>query len=141
MTRPRLLERLQLLQTPPLKQCDEVMLQLQSILDHVKRLLGTHKGTVPISNEYGMPDVFFSQGINFKESSQRTQSAIVSVITGFEPRLKSVSAILLSNREDLLKQQFRIKGVLSSDSEQIIDFIVEISSDAKIRLITANEQD
>lgn len=136
----RLLERLRYIEDTPEHQAERSVLELQSILDHIKKLLGTHKGTVPISNDYGMPDVFFSQGINFTESSRRMHDSIAQVITRFETRLKRVKVELLSTREDLLKQQFRITAVLSRDLSIPLNFTVAISSEAEITLTSGNIQ-
>lgn len=140
MARLRLFERLQLLQAPLVEHPDEAMQQIESIRQHVQRLLYTHKGTAPISDDFGMPDLFFTQGINFKKNSQQMQNAISSVIKRFEPRLERITVEPLSSRDDLLKQQFRIKGLLKSDTSIMVDFVVEISSEARIKLITGAEK-
>jgi type VI secretion system lysozyme-like protein len=140
MSALRLLERLQALENPPEGRPDEATLERQSIFQHVKRLLSTHKGTVPISDDYGMPDVFFSQGIDFKQSSQRMRTAIAEGISRFETRLSSVKVEPLSTRDELLKQRFRILAVLTRDHSRTIEFTIEISSEAKITIIWGNEQ-
>ncbi len=105
---------------------------VQSILSHVHNILCTRNGTVLIDDDYGMPDVFFSQGIRFRESTSRMSNAIVSVIRKFEPRLKNVTIQQLSDKDDLLMQKFGVKGYLADTSAQSIEFIVTISSEAKI---------
>ena len=131
----RLLERLRYLENPPERKPDELSPEIESIFHHVKYVLGTHKGAVPISDEYGMPDLFFSRGINFKESSRRMRDSISEVITRFETRLRNVKVEALSTRDDLLKQKFRINAVFARNVQESIDFIVEISSEANITIM------
>jgi type VI secretion system protein len=113
---------------------------VQSILSHVHNVLCTRNGTVLIDEDYGMPDVFFSQGIRFRESTSRMSNAIVSVIRKFEPRLKNVTIVQLSDKEDLLMQKFGVKGYLTDASALGIEFIVTISSEAKIT-VSRKQQD
>lgn len=113
---------------------------VQSIFSHVHNILCTRNGTVLIDENYGMPDVFFSQGIRFRESTSRMSSAIVSVIRKFEPRLKDVTIVQLSDKTDLLMQKFGVKGYLNDTSVQCIEFIVTISSEAKIT-VSRKQQD
>lgn len=132
MVQQRLLERLRVHGAGAAAPGTEYENVVQSILSHIHNILCTRNGTVLIDEDYGMPDVFFSQGIRFRESTSRMSNAIVSVIRKFEPRLKNVSIVQLSDKDDLLMQRFGVKGYLTDSSAQSIEFIVTISSEAKI---------
>jgi type VI secretion system protein len=140
MVQQRLLERLRVsgaMATAPGVEYENVV---QSVLSHVHNILCSRNGTVLIDDDYGMPDVFFSQGIRFRESTSRMSNAIVSVIRKFEPRLKNVTIVQLSDKDDLLMQKFGVKGYLADTSMQNIEFIVAISSEAKIT-VSRKQQD
>jgi type VI secretion system protein len=140
MAQMRLLERLRTHGSGENAPGTEYENVIQSILSHVHNILCTRNGTVLIDEDYGMPDVFFSQGIRFRESTSRMSNAIVTVIRKFEPRLKNVTIVQLSDKEDLLMQKFGVKGFLTDTSAQIIEFIVTISSEAKIS-VNRKQQD
>ncbi|MBN1578987.1 MAG: type VI secretion system baseplate subunit TssE [Chitinispirillaceae bacterium] len=139
MAHQRLLERLRndASHRPPGASPEEIA--VDSILSHVHDLLCTRKGTVPIADDFGMPDVFFSQGVNYKQSSHRMTEAIVAAIRGFEPRLKNVVIEDLSQKEDLLKQRFGLRGDLTNAPSTTIEFEVIVSSEAKITVTKKQE--
>jgi type VI secretion system protein len=139
MTTLRLLERIRYLDSNEkyVTFTDDQL--VSSILSHVHDILCTRKGTVPVDDNYGMPDVFFSQGINFKESSVRMSQAILEAIRTFEPRLKNVVIQQLSHKDELLKQRFSITAQITGSDSKTISFEVSISSEAKITLTLNNE--
>lgn len=82
-----------------------------SVILHLKKLLNTRQGSVPIQPEYGMPDL--SEFINlFPESITKMQATIASVIEKFEPRLKSVRVDYKENPDDVLNIKFEITAQL-----------------------------
>lgn len=82
-----------------------------SVILHLKKLLNTRQGSVPIHPEYGMPDL--SEFINlFPESVTKMQSTIASIIERFEPRLKSVRVDYKENPNDVLNIKFEITAQL-----------------------------
>lgn len=139
MVQQRLLERLRALESGTTAGA-EFENVVQSILSHIHNVLCTRNGTVLIDEDYGMPDVFFSQGIRFRESTSRMSNAIIMVIRKFETRLENVTIMQLSDKEDLLMQKFGVKGYLTDTSHQGVEFIVTISSEAKIT-VSRKQQD
>jgi type VI secretion system protein len=82
-----------------------------SVILHLKKLLNTRQGSVPIHPEYGMPDL--SEFINcFPESITKMQTTIASIIEKFEPRLKSVRVDYKENPDDVLNIKFEITAQL-----------------------------
>jgi type VI secretion system protein len=113
---------------------------IDSILSHVRDLLCTRKGAVPISDEFGMPDVFFSQGGNNRQGSNRLTEAIAAAVRGFEPRLKNVSIEDLSRKDDLLKRRFALRGDIADASSVALEFEVVVTSEAKVTVTRKKEK-
>lgn len=141
MVNQRLLERLRTceLNQEPGKQRDELL--FKSIISHVHSILSTRKGTVPIADEFGMPDISLSQGKSFKESLHQIAEAIISVIRKYEPRLNNVTIELLSDKNEFLKQRFGLKGCLTADPAVTLEFEIKISSEAKVTITKKNGQE
>lgn len=141
MSNLRLLEKLRFLEATPGEIPGLISDEFTSIMNHIQYLLGTHSGTVPIADDYGMPDVFFSQGVNFKESSRKIKNSLETVIAKYEPRLTNITVELITGKNDLLKQHFGVKASLSRDVREKIEFIISISSEAKISISKKSDRD
>ena len=139
MAEQRLLERLRMDERISTAGNSPYELQIKSILAHIHNILCTRRGTVLIDDDYGMPDVFFSQGIRFQESTNRMSDAILYVIQKFEPRLKNITIVQLSQKDELLKQRFGLRGYLTNAPSVLLEFEVSISSEAKITVSLKNE--
>lgn len=128
----RLLERLRCMEGFASPGVGEDSGETESIRSHIHSLLCTKRGTCLIADEYGMPDVFFSHGINFQESTGRMLAAIRSVVTGFEPRLTAIRVNLISGKDEFLQQRFELWSTLTRDPSIQMSFLITITSEARI---------
>lgn len=134
MAQQRLLERLKNMENnTPLTTGTDVQSEIQSILDHLQCLLNTRCGTVLIDEDYGIPDVFFTQGTSFKENTQTMMQLMTETIKKYEPRLSQVSIVAKERQRALLEQHFTLSATLTRDPDLSIELNVVISSDGKIK--------
>jgi type VI secretion system lysozyme-like protein len=135
----RMLERLRYLQNPPKKQPEDLALEIASIMKHIQWLLSTHRGTVLISDDYGMPDVFYSFGVDYKKNSKLMRDSLVELIRKYETRFTLLSVEMLSE-ENTSKQFFSVKGRLKRIAENI-EFTVQVTSEGKITLFYDSDRE
>ena len=135
MEKPRLLERFRKLESGSKNDDDDDELTT-SITAHLHKLLSTRRGTVPISNEYGMPSIDSSRGISFQEYLSTLADAITDQIRRFEPRLVHVTLQQLSNKDELLRHRFGIRAHLASDPDAVFECELTLSTDSKVSIIT-----
>lgn len=97
MLRRRLLERvLDEGGDGPLHRGDRPEVIQKSILESLRRIFNSGQGDASIDPRYGLPDV---RGIvrNLPEASEDMRQAIVDAIERYEPRLRRVKVIDVSN--------------------------------------------
>jgi type VI secretion system protein len=141
MANQRLLERLRTCEMKHTESNHPDELLFKSIISHVHSILTTRRGTVPIADDFGLPDIPLSQGISLKESLLRIAEEIIFVIRKYEPRLKNVTIQLLSDKSEFLKQRFYLKGYLTADPSIMLEFEIKISSEAKVTITKKNGQE
>jgi type VI secretion system protein len=130
----RLLERIRSLETDSDQlESDDRAVEINSILKHLKLLLNSRRGTALIADDYGMPDVFFTQGTSFSENTRRIALALADVIQKFEPRLKNVRVAPQPRKKDLLEQQFAIHASLARDASITVEINAVVASDGSIK--------
>ncbi len=87
--------------------------EIISVINHLRKLLNTNKGSVLISHDYGMPDTTVFMGGGFSETADKIQKAIHETVAKYEKRLSHVKIKIESNEDDVLSVHFRLEGVLS----------------------------
>lgn len=134
MIQQRLLERIRSMEHASASvDGSEVQAEVQFILAHLQCLLNTRCGTVMIDEDYGLPDVFFSQGTSFKENTQTMMRLMTETIIKFEPRLFDVTVTAKEHPGALLEQHFTFRAQLARDPDSSIEFSAVISSDGRIK--------
>ncbi len=100
--RERLLERIREAETGQETILGSVDSQavMNSVQRHLMLLLNTQKGSVPIADDYGVPDFFSLLGMGDVEAITKLERMIENVISKYEPRLRNVS-IHVTNRNEL----------------------------------------
>ncbi|MHB9027174.1 MAG: type VI secretion system baseplate subunit TssE [Candidatus Latescibacterota bacterium] len=131
----RLLERLRSMEENPEARMDRNLPRLvNSVIGHLQRLLNTHQGSVPIAEDYGVPDITNAPGEGFLEATQRIERTLQQVIMKYEPRLTNVRMSLLSEKDDVLNLRFKMEGVLVPDRSTRVVFETVVSSDGKVNV-------
>ncbi len=62
---------------------------VNSIINHLQRILNTRQGSVPIADDYGMPDFTNYQGLGMAEQAKDIADIVKNIILKYEPRLGS----------------------------------------------------
>ena len=87
--------------------------EIISVINHLRKLLNTNKGSVLIAHDYGMPDTTVFMGGGFLETADKIQRAINETVVKYEKRLSHVKIKIESNEDDVLSVHFSLEGVLS----------------------------
>jgi len=87
--------------------------EMRSIIGHLRKLLNTNKGSVQISEDYGMPDMTVFAGGGVSETMEKIEKAVLEVVKKYEKRLLKVKIKIESNENDVLNINFRLEGVLT----------------------------
>lgn len=134
MREERLLERIRSWEREPGRRAQEDPRRVNdSILEHLKRILNTRQGNVPIADDYGIPDFLDLLG-SFPESVRETERILRQAIQKYEPRLKAVRVSFIPHEEDPLSLRFQIAARLTSDSRKQVVYETHIDSDGKVQL-------
>jgi type VI secretion system protein len=117
---------------------------IDSILKHLRQLLNTKQGNVPIGEDYGTPDFtdFFITFPRTKmEPKREIEKAIRLAIQKYEPRLEGVRVNLIEKEEeevysytDPLTLRFQIMGRLSDESRTQVFLETTVDYDGKIKV-------
>ncbi|HUU30247.1 MAG TPA: type VI secretion system baseplate subunit TssE [archaeon] len=132
MSEERLLIRIQNLESQPEARFERsVTLQINSIISHLQRMLNTRQGSVPIADDYGIPDITNSPGEGLTDMTRRIESTIQNVILKYEPRLTNVRVHFLAQKGDVLSMCFKLEGLLISDRSVPVVLETIVSSEGK----------
>lgn len=112
----RLLQRIRNQEAAPAERdSGNQALESASIIEHLRRLLNTRQGSVPIHPDYGIPDFSHLGGDTFTDTAQEMQRSLRKVIETFEPRLARVQVTYDTRGGERSHLNFRITGVLAKD--------------------------
>ncbi|MFZ0451661.1 MAG: type VI secretion system baseplate subunit TssE [Desulfatiglandaceae bacterium] len=105
---------------------------IDSILQHLQRILNTRQGSVPIAEDFGIPDLTELR-LDYPDSLRLFERAIRQTIQKFEPRLSSLRVRFVPDEEDPLSLRFQILGKLQSEGyKDPVRFESTVGSDGKI---------
>ena len=132
----RLLERIRIMEENPERRLDvDPGTVVNSVLEHLVRVLNTKKGSVEIDPEFGVPDLTNMSSSFSSESIPELEEAIKSVIVNYEPRLKDVSVHFQTQQDDLLALRFSIAAKLVTDEKgKPILFETIVDSDGQVKV-------
>jgi type VI secretion system protein len=134
MREERLLERIRTWEMNPERRGREDPARISdSVLGHLRRILNTKQGNVPISEDYGLPD--FSDLLHaLPESIRDIEKAIRLTIQKYEPRLRTVRVSFIHQEEDVLSLHFQITAKLQAESKAQVLFETFIDTDGKVNI-------
>ena len=116
MREARLLERIRLREKNPhwREHLDSGQV-IDSVLEHLTRILNTRHGNVPIAEEYGIPD--FTEFLqDYPDSLRDLERAIKQTISQYEPRLKSVRVTFIPQEKEAFTVKFQISAKLVGET-------------------------
>lgn len=106
-----LLERIRRLETPSGQgRSQNVSDRLRSILQHLRRMLNTRQGGVPIAEDFGLPDITNFPSDDLVSTAQDLERVLMQVIQKYEPRLEKARIHFEPKPGDLLTLRFRLEA-------------------------------
>ena len=138
MKEERLLERLQNTEKNPGSRIEnDLPRKVNSIMGHLQNLLNTHQGSVPIADDYGIPDITNTQGESVTEMTRRIELTLQDVIKKYEPRLAKVKVMLISQKDEVLSLRFKLEAVLITENSTPVVLETVVSTGGKINVISS----
>jgi type VI secretion system protein len=132
MREARLLERIRLREKyPHLRENDGS--GIDSVIDHLTRILNTRHGNVAIAEDYGIPD--YTEFLhNFPDSIRDLERAIKQTIVQYEPRLKAVRVSFIPQDNEIFTVKFQISARLTNENNSSVLFESQLASSGKISI-------
>lgn len=106
---------------------------VDSIVDHLRKMLNTKQGNVSIADDYGVPD-FLDFLQSYPDSIRDIETSIKSAIETYEPRLLGTNVTFLPDEDDFLTLRFQISARLWTEGERLVYFETVVDTDGKICL-------
>jgi len=115
---------------------DEFSYIVNSIINHLQRLLNTRQGSVDIGEDYGMPDFTNYQGLGITEDAKGIAETLKTMILKYEPRLGSAQVTYEPDKDDPLSLRFKLQTQILNVRNQsvIVELETIISSEGKVRV-------
>ena len=130
----RLLERIRNIElNPDRREGRDTGRRIDSILNHLQRVLNTKQGSTPIADDYGIPDFTNMPGAFSTGATHDMERMIKQVIEKYEPRLAKVRATFKSQEDDVLSLRFEIDARLA-DEEVPVTFETVVVAGGKINI-------
>lgn len=145
MNKIRLLERLSALEEPRLIDGIPQDRQLRdSIINHLRRLLNTRAGSVPIDSNYGMPDMSNIAGSFALGTTEFLSETIIRQISRYEPRLKNPRISVEEEKRDVITLRFELTGrIMSGRAESAyeeLSIILRINASGRVYVEVRNDR-
>ncbi len=134
MREERLLRRIRTLKKEPHRTArEEPHRVVQSVMEHLQRLLNSRQGNVPIAEDYGVPDLT-DVAYTYPDSVREVERALRNTIQRYEPRLRNVRVSSLPPDESSpLNLRFEVKARLAQGDERIF-FETLIDPEGKVQV-------
>ncbi|MDY6955038.1 MAG: type VI secretion system baseplate subunit TssE [Thermodesulfobacteriota bacterium] len=133
MREDRLLERIRSWEREPHRRAQEDPKRIiDSVLNHLQRILNSRQGSTPIAEDYGVPD--FTEFLRrYPDSLNDFERSIRQTIQKYEPRLRAVRVRLIPQEEDAFSLRFQIVAKLATEEyKESVRFESLVDSDGKI---------
>lgn len=115
---------------------DDLSYIVNSIINHLQRVLNTRQGSVPIADDYGMPDFTNYQGLGIDEEAKGVSEILRNMILKYEPRLHGAQVVYEPDKNDMLSLRFKLQTeiVHGRDEKSVVELETVISSEGKVRV-------
>jgi type VI secretion system protein len=130
----RLMERVAALERDPLRRerPDQSRL-LNSILAHLRCMLNTRQGAVPIAPDYGVPD-FLDFLQRYPDSVREIESSIRQAVELYEPRLAGVRVTFVPQEDEVLALRFQIEARVREGTGAKVAFETVVETEGRISI-------
>jgi type VI secretion system protein len=110
-------------------------LMIGSILRHLRGILNTSKGSVPIDNEYGLPDLSNLAPSFHSGSTNDIEADLTRAIERYEPRLKIISVRMVPDEKEPLSLRFEVSGAIRVNERDLpVRLSTVVTPEGKIRV-------
>jgi len=132
MHEERLFERIRSQESEPFRRGGtERKRCIDSVVEHLQRILNTRQGNVPVADDYGVPDfVDFLQ--TYPDSVYQIEGSIRNAINSYEPRLSGTSVTFLPREDSDLTLRFQIIACLATEGGQQVLLETVVDADGRI---------
>ncbi|GAB2895986.1 type VI secretion system baseplate subunit TssE [Paralcaligenes sp. KSB-10] len=108
---------------------------VDSILSHLRRILNTRQGSVPIDPEFGVPDFTNLAGSFSVGTTSQISDDMTRMIERYEPRLKKPLIEFIEIQDSVLTLAFSITGLIEVDNLDIpIRLSTQVLPNGKVSL-------
>jgi type VI secretion system protein len=107
----------------------------ESIMGHLRRILNTRQGSVPIDDEFGIPDFANLAGSFSSGTTSQIIGDMTRMIQRYEPRLKKPVIEFLETQDGVLTLAFSLTGLIEVDNMDIpIRLSTQVLANGKVSL-------
>ena len=107
---------------------------LDSVLDHLKKMLNTRRGNAPVAPDYGIPDMADLVHA-FPDSIRLVEQSIRSTLEKYEPRLTGVRVQYAGSPDDVFSIHFRITATLvTPGASSPVSFETKVDSSGEVEV-------
>lgn len=92
---------------------------MRSVIAHLRRILNTRQGSVPLDPLFGVPDFTNLAGGLGSGSVRDIEASIRQVIARYEPRVRQPQVSLRADASDPMALYFSLDGRLDVDGQEI----------------------
>lgn len=108
---------------------------VDSILEHLRRILNTRQGSVPIDPQFGVPDFTNLAGSFSSGTTGQMIEDMTRMIQRYEPRLRHPQITFTAVQDEVLTLAFAINGFIAVDNREIpVRLSSQVSSNGKVSL-------
>lgn len=108
---------------------------VDSILDHLRRILNTRQGSVPLDLSFGVPDFTNLAGSFNSGTTAQMIEDISRMIQRYEPRLRQPQIRFSESQDEVLSLGFAISGFIAVDNQDIpVSLSSHVASNGRISL-------
>ncbi len=118
---------------------DSDVVDVDSILEHLRNILNSRHGSVMIADNYGMPDLTNFPGENLGASVKELERIMKSTVEKYEPRLTNVRISYDPESSSGFSLKFGLSAEISaaySEKRSPIFFETVITSDGFVKVVT-----
>jgi len=108
--------------------------EINSIIQHLQRMMNTRQGSVLIALDYGIPDFTNFPGEALTTTGQKLEKILRETILKYEPRLHNVKIFFDNQPDDVLALRFKLDAILASDNKVPVIFETVLSSSGRVNI-------
>jgi len=108
-------------------------LLVESVITHLRCILNTRQGSVPLDSQFGVPDFTNLAGGLSSGSVRDIENAIRQVVMRYEPRLRSPRVSLRADAGDPMSLRFDLDGRVNVDGQDLpLQLSTVVGSNGKV---------